>query len=324
MTALEGVIHARRGDPLGHVADCPLTAFAEPWEGWRWLHLGRRSLEARDWLRGPGGLPDHAYAALIEPDLRPRLSVIDGGALLILRGVNRNPGAQPEDMVSLRLFVEPHRLITVEGRRLPAVDQRLAALDRGETPTLGATVLGLVAALREDAEPVLDDLQAAVDGFEIESIRSDAALPVRKRQALNDARHDAIQLHRHLAPQAEAVTRLARSRPAWLAKKERDQMRREGEAFGRIAEDLEAIRSRAVVISDEAGLRVAESTNRLLLRLSVVSMIFLPLTFFTGLLGVNLAGIPFAEEAWSFDAFALSVLGFAALLALALRRMGLL
>jgi zinc transporter len=323
MSALEGVGHAREIDPQGGVRPCALADFTAPCAGWRWLHLGRKSLEARDWLRLRSGLSENAVHGLLEQDTRPRLTPMDDGTLLILRGINRNPGAQPEDMISLRLFIEPARLISVEGRRLATIEPVLGALDRGEIGTLGAAVLRLVRALREDVEPVLDDLQLDVDQFEIESIRSDHALPVARRRALNDARLDAIQLHRHLAPQASAVTRLARARPDWLTKKERESLRREGEGFARIAEDLEAVRSRAVVISDEAALRVAEQTNRLILTLSVVSMVFLPLTFLTGLLGVNLAGIPFAEEAWSFDVFALSLVTLAGVVAVILRRLGL-
>ena len=321
MAAWEGVGHAREIDAAGLARHVDLSDFAAPCEGWRWLHLGRKSLEARDWLRMRSGLPAAAFDALLETDTRPRLVQMDGGALLILRGVNRNPGARPEDMISLRMFVQPARLISIEGRRLTVVEERLRALDRGETPTLGATLAGLVAALREDAEPVLDHLQSAVDAFELESIRIDRALPVRRRRVLNDARHDAIQLHRHLAPQGAAVIRLARARPAWLSKADRDALRREGEAFERIAEDLEAVRSRAVVIGDEAALRVAEETNRLMATLSVISVIFLPLTFLTGLLGVNLEGIPYAGESWSFGAFAASVLGLGVGLAAVLRRL---
>ena len=323
MSALEGVGHAREIDAQGAVRPVELSAFGAPCDGWRWLHLGRKSLEARDWLRHRSRLSENVVSALLETDTRPRLALLDEGALLILRGVNRNPGAQPEDMISLRLFLEPGRLISVEGRRLGVIEERLRALDRGETPTPGAALAGLVGALRAEAEPVLDDLQQAIDALEIDAIRIERSLSVRRRRALNDVRHDAIQLHRHLAPQGKAVEALARAKPAWLGKRERDSLRREGEAFTRIAEDLDAVRSRAQVISDESALRVAEETNRIMATLSVISAIFLPLTFATGLLGVNLAGIPFAEEAWSFDAFALSLLALALELAVILRRLGL-
>jgi zinc transporter len=84
------------------------------------------------------------------------------------------------------------------------------------------------------------------------------------------------------------------------------------------------VRARAAVVSDEAGLRVAEQTNRLLLRLSAVSMVFLPLTFLTGLVGANLDGIPFAEEGWSFPIFAVACIALGAAMVWGLHRLRLL
>ena len=40
-------------------------------------------------------------------------------------------------------------------------------------------------------------------------------------------------------------------------------------------------------------------------------MVFLPLTFVTGLYGMNVKGIWFAEEPWAFDAIAISCLAIA-------------
>jgi zinc transporter len=97
-------------------------------------------------------------------------------------------------------------------------------------------------------------------------------------------------------------------RPAWLAEKPlRAPIKEAADAFRRIGEDLDAVRARAVVVSDEAGLRVAEQTNRLVLRLSAISIVFLPLTFLTGLFGVNLAGIPAAEHPLAFAVYVVSV-----------------
>ncbi len=46
-------------------------------------------------------------------------------------------------------------------------------------------------------------------------------------------------------------------------------------------------------------LRAEQIDSRTLL-LSIVALIFLPLTFITGLLGMNVEGIPFAKEPWAF------------------------
>ena len=45
---------------------------------------------------------------------------MDDGLLIVLRGINRNAGADPEDMVSLRIWVESDRMISVRQRQVIA------------------------------------------------------------------------------------------------------------------------------------------------------------------------------------------------------------
>jgi zinc transporter len=234
---------------------------------------------------------------------------MDEGVLLILRGVSLNDAGALEDMVSVRLLITANTVIAVQRRRLETFEARVAALDRGEgAQNIGAFILGLVEALRAAAEPILDALERAVDEFELSSLETDAPPTARERSRLNSARHDAILMRRHMHPQAEALRALAMMRPEWLAEKPlRGQLKEAADAFRRIGEDLDAVRARAVVVSDEAGLRVAEQTNRLVLRLSAISIVFLPLTFLTGLFGVNLGGIPAAEHPLAFTIYTISV-----------------
>ena len=79
-------------------------------------------------------------------------------------------------------------------------------------------------------------------------------------------------------------------------------LRETGDRITRIAEELDSIRDRAAVLQDQVAGQRQEQLNQRLLALSIMSAFFLPLTFLTGLLGMNLAGIPFANEAWSFGA----------------------
>ena len=71
-----------------------------------------------------------------------------------------------------------------------------------------------------------------------------------------------------------------------------------------MAEELEAIRERATLVHEAlTDLRAEQIDSRALL-ISVVAMVFLPLTFLTGLYGMNVEGLPFAQRPWAFDAIA--------------------
>jgi zinc transporter len=67
-----------------------------------------------------------------------------------------------------------------------------------------------------------------------------------------------------------------------------------------MTEELEAVRERAALLHEQiTDLRGEQMENRSLV-ISIVAFIFLPLTFISGLLGMNVEGIPYAKEPWAF------------------------
>jgi zinc transporter len=217
-------------------------------------------------------------------------------------------------MISVRLWITARRIVSIEIRRLTQTDRMVAEFQSGEArASPGAFILALVEMLRAAAEPVLDEVEARLSAME-SAVASDARrTALAKRAMLSALRQDTILLHRYIAPQAQALDALVRAAPDWLGNP--DPLREEAEAFRRIAADLDALRQRAQLVAEEISLAAAERTNDIVLILSVVAAVFLPLSFMTGLLGVNLAGIPFAGEPWVFGAFCL-MLAVAGLLAL--------
>ncbi len=78
-----------------------------------------------------------------------------------------------------------------------------------------------------------------------------------------------------------------------------------------MAEELESIRERAALVHETLTDMRAEQIDNRALVISIVAMVFLPLTFITGLYGMNVKNLPYAEEPWAFDA----ILGTCALIA---------
>lgn len=267
---------------------------------WRWTHL-KRSAQTEAALHADRALPGEVVDALLERDTLPRVMQIESHTVLILRAINRTHGAEPEDMISLRLAITEDAVLSIEGRRMPQLDRLIERFRTDPPATPSAFLAGLVAMLRADAEPVLDELEADIAELERRLVASTKGLTAEERARLIDARQDAIQLHRYIAPQAMAMDALLTLKPHWLG--DRRRFKGEAAAFRRIAADLETLRGRAQLVAEEASMNVTERTNRIMLTLSAVSVVFLPITALTGLLGVNLAGIPFAEQPWAFALF---------------------
>ena len=232
-------------------------------------------------------------------DTRPRYTEISGTGLLFLRGVNLNEGAEPEDMVSLRLSIEAETVITVGLRRLRSMDALHEDFHHGDVPpTPGALVERIVRTLRQKAEPVVDELEEIIAQHELDALREAGVPSAETRNAFTDARQDAVILRRYIVPQAEALRTILRRAPPWLTR--RDVLEDEAASHDRIVEDLDSVRERAAVLRDEMSARLAERMNEIMLALSIVSVVFLPITFVTGLFGMNVAGLPLAEVPWGF------------------------
>jgi len=120
------------------------------------------------------------------------------------------------------------------------------------------------------------------------------------REALGGLRRQAIMLRRYLAPQRDVLSRLQVEQAGWLGQGHRLHLREIADRITRYVEDLDAARERAAVIQEQLTGRLSEQMNRTMYVLSLVAAIFLPLGLLTGLLGINVGGIPGAENHWAF------------------------
>ena len=106
----------------------------KPGDGLFWIHLCWPEKQASDWVRNESGLDPIIADALLEEDTRPRCVVHENGMMLILRGVNLTPGAEPSDMVSIRAWIDSNRVITMYRVRLIAVQDIRDSLERAKGP----------------------------------------------------------------------------------------------------------------------------------------------------------------------------------------------
>ena len=72
--------------------------------------------------------------AVLADEMRPRISLVGDGVLLTLCGVNLNKNASPEDMISIRPWIDPHRIILLQRRKLKVVGDLAANIEAGQGP----------------------------------------------------------------------------------------------------------------------------------------------------------------------------------------------
>lgn len=277
-----------------------------------WVHLDANNSDTCKWLeKEVSYLDPFITEALLADETRPRMTQIGDGVLLILRGVNLNKNADPEDMVSIRLWIDKNRIISVRRRKLKAIwdiDERMA---EGKGPkNAGDFICMLISRLFERMEPTLTALDETTDDIE-ETLLEKANTTLREN--IVAVRKRAIMFRRYMAPQRDAIGQLRLSDITWLDETHKRNLQESHNRITRYVEDLDAIRERAQIVKDELANILADKLNKNMYILSVIAAIFLPLGFLTGLLGINVAGIPGAENDSAFAIFC-SVLGFIVIL----------
>jgi zinc transporter len=221
------------------------------------------------------------------------------GAVINLRGVNLQENAEPEDMISIRIWLEENRVVSTWRRPLFAVGDLIAAMELGQAPVSAADFAARLALrLADRAEPVVAELNETVDAME-EEILGDQA-PAGVRGKLAEVRRTAIVLRRYMFPQRDALSTLAIEDLPWISERDRSKLREATDRITRLGEELDAIRERAALVQDQLVERRAETMNKNMMILAIVAAVFLPLGLLTGLLGINVGGIPGAETGWAF------------------------
>jgi zinc transporter len=307
-----GLIHAWLLDGAGggrrlDMADIESWA---PEQGVLWVHLDYTSEAARQWLQNSAGLEELVADALLTEETRPRATAIDDGVLLALRGINMNPGAEPDDMVAIRLWVDEKRIISTRERVLLSVRDIAERLNAGKGPAdAGDFLVALADRIVWRVSDTVDKCEDLVADLEDQVLEAGSS---SLRQDLATLRRQTITLRRYLAPQRDAFAKLVTEKITWFDDDSRLRLREVSDRLIRNIEDLDAVRERAAVTQEELLSRLSDQMNTRMYVLSVVAAIFLPLGFLTGLLGVNVGGIPGAENSWAFLLFILFLGGIVA------------
>ncbi|WP_371153095.1 CorA family divalent cation transporter [Jannaschia sp. 2305UL9-9] len=275
-----------------------------------WVHLSLADggwQAADDWLDAHvPGLDPTTRRALTEELTRPRAIVSGPGLMIVLRGVNLAEGEDPDDMVSVRVYLDDRRIVTLARRHLRSVADLADKVSAGKGPEspgaflydLSEALIGRIESVLEDAETDTDALEVRVDEHALDRVEATHA-----RSEATRLRRMVLGLRRHIGPQRDALSGAATLVPDLIGKVDRRRLLEIRERHQHAVEELDELAGRLTLVRDEIRAEQDERTNRNLYFLSVLSALFLPLGFLTGLLGVNVGGIPGADHPHGFAIF---------------------
>ncbi|MET0340154.1 MAG: CorA family divalent cation transporter [Polyangiales bacterium] len=308
-------VHDRRGLVFGYeLPTCtPVTLGSAPASAQPvWLHFNLTDARARAWLSEEAGLPEVALEVMLDSQTRARLQRLPTGVVAVLTDLQHGFRGDPEGFADLRVYVEPGRVITARRRPLETVDTLRLAFDAGSAlPTPSHWLEQYVESLADNFARVVHELVDQVDELEDEIVLGGG---LERRATLASIRRLLVRFRRHVSADRTALAPLR-------ARDDRDQgpMRHALEHLDGIAQDIELVHERVRLLQEEVAALLAESTNRNLYVLSIVTTVLLPTTVVTGLWGMNVGGMPWQDDGHGFLWALLAVLA-SVVLSLALLR----
>nr|WP_136252505.1 zinc transporter ZntB [Ningiella ruwaisensis] len=263
-----------------------------------WLHLHCDGEDASELLYSLDA-PEKVIEALLANETRPRTLAVQQGLVMFLRGINKNENAALEDMVSLRMWLHGNLIITARKRdkALMSALNVKRFLESGEGPhTPQWLACSLVEQITFIVSETVDSIEEIIEHFEAGITDYQRSID---RQHLGLVRRQASAIRRYLAPQREALEQFARSQ-GLLNEAQSHDVREHSDRITRYVEDLDLVRERALLLQEEIRSQIAEAQNMRMYVLSLVTAIFLPLSFLTGVFGMNVAGLPGTQSPSAF------------------------
>lgn len=280
----------------------------KPGGGYSWLHMCALCTDTRAFLEGSTDLDPIIIDAMLVEETRPRALIKEDGMLIILRAMNLNEDQDPEDMISIRMWIDENKVITTRRRDIKAIDDIIGFIQSGKAPVSTCDFLTMITdRLFERMEPFLIDLEDHISKAE-ETLASGDDKATSNDVCLGRKR--AAIFTRYVTPQKKVLETLLKAEFKWLKEEHKQHLVESLDRVTRYVEELYELRARSQILNDEINNAHGRRLNDITYIFSVAATIFLPLSFLTGLMGINIGGMPGIDSHsafWIFTGFCTTI-----------------
>jgi zinc transporter len=274
--------------------DDAAVAKSEP----RWLHFNLSDSRGRDWIKSQADLPEEVRELLLDADVRVRVEVLPGAIVAVLGDLYHDFDHDPERLGTLRVYVDAKLLLSGRTHPLKTVDVlRRELLRTGEAMTPLAVFQLLIERLAESFGKVAIELGEEVDAREDHILARNYS---GQGTPLGNLRRLVAKLRRVVSANRSALLSLPVALPGLYGATERAELRAAIDRLEAVGQDLELVQERARLLQEEIAAGMSEATNRNLVVLSIATTTLLPITLITGIFGMNVRGLPFADSPYGF------------------------
>ena len=269
-----------------------------------WQNLDYKDPEAYRLLTEDYEIESTVADALCDEETRPRYFATEKGIVIILRDVNLNKNSDIDDMVSLRFWIDDKKIISLSHRKSKSIRLVFEKLLKKTGPkTAAECFIDIADGIVSNIENVVMEIRDNTDDLEERVINLDTLSDFDLRESLSELRREIISIRRYSNPQKDIFLNLQHETSSvFKGHKNKARLRETYNTLVKIIEDLDYAKDHLSVFYEELQSKMSINMNRIMYMISIVTVIFMPLGLITGLLGINVAGIPYAEQHWAFAA----------------------
>jgi zinc transporter len=324
---IAGVVFAWAMPPNGSGYEIPLFEIADSLQNPDlsiWLHLNLANAQVERWLEKTDLVPQGFVEMIQEGVNLSRLEKVeksDDCLLMVMNDFQQEfgEGVGDSSLGTLWAIFTPKLMISLRTNPLRTTDQLRYDLKNGIlTPTSAIELFHEMLDLRaEHLRTQLIRLSENMDELE-EMLLKGREFP--EHEDLGRMRIQCSRLRRHFAPELIALHRLLKRLPYWFSEEDKGRLNDDHDLLSYLTQEISSIYDRAKVLQDEQAAHVAEFNAKNLQVLSVMTVIFLPMTLITGIMGMNMEDLPGLKGSFSEVIVLMSIAGFAVYATLKLKK----
>lgn len=313
---IAGVVFAWAMPTSGNSYEIPLFNIAEALKDPSlsiWLHLNLTNSQVQRWLKKTSLVPERVVEMINEGANLSRLERIeklDDCLLMVMNDFQQEFGSTEGDssLGTLWAIVTPRLMISLRNNPLRTTDKLRYDLRSGQLNPFSAIELfhELLDLRAEQLRTLLVYLSENMDDLE-EKLLKGREFP--EHENLGRIRIQCSRLRRHFSPELIALHRLIKRLPYWFSDENKNRLNDDVDLLSHLVQEISSLYDRAKVLQDEQAAHVAEFNARNLQVLSVMTVIFLPMTLISGIMGMNMEDLPGLKGSFYEVMFLMSIAG---------------
>lgn len=258
-----------------------------------WVDLNQPNADEYDILRDEFAFHPLAIEDVIQSHQRPKIDIYDHYYFLVLYALTYDSATESLHTHELEMFVGRNYVVTVHKNPIHQVKMTLEQWRRNVEALgvdIGALVYTLMDRIVDDYFPVIDAIAERMETLEQRIFEE------FDRSSLEDIfllKKQLLGVRRLVAPERDVFNVLLRRDPMILSPASIPYFQDVYDHTIRASDSLDTYRDLLSSVLDAYLSVQGNRLNEIIYRLTIISTIFLPLTFLTGFFGMNFTGLPF-------------------------------